>query len=246
MACPAGEKCDRPEAGDNVQDRWESSEYLPGHAVAQAVLQHGNPNRCELTVRAGAQVSEAEYKSRVAGVTDRAHEDWIRLSDTCGFKEGDMIVPDHCASVPEAVASVAHNGTVFIRKGACAPATARTAPAMRRPPGRLTPAAGARRRVQVGRGAGRAEAHAHPRGAEPGRGSARRAGPPHARRTLAPRVCPRPPPARAACGRGARSDARARRRTGSERSSGSFKHVNCIARFNQPQGAAPPPGEAGG
>ena len=37
--------------------------------------------------------------------------------DRGGFKEGDIIVPDHCASIPEAIAKVQHDGTVYIRKG---------------------------------------------------------------------------------------------------------------------------------
>ena len=38
--------------------------------------------------------------------------------DRGGFKEGvDVIVPDHCSPVPDAVARVAHDGTVYIRKG---------------------------------------------------------------------------------------------------------------------------------
>ena len=69
----------------------------------------------------GKYVSQTEYQSRVAGVAQRSLDDWITQSDTSGFKEGDIIVPDHCASVQEAVASVAPNGTVFIRHG-----TART------------------------------------------------------------------------------------------------------------------------
>jgi hypothetical protein len=66
----------------------------------------------------GKEVTEAEYNSRVKGVTSRALDSWISDSDRGGFKEGvDIIVPDHCPSVPEAVARVAHEGTVYIRNG---------------------------------------------------------------------------------------------------------------------------------
>ncbi len=34
-----------------------------------------------------------------------------------GYKEGDIIVPDHIASIPEAIAAVKHGGTVYIRHG---------------------------------------------------------------------------------------------------------------------------------
>ena len=34
-----------------------------------------------------------------------------------GLKAGDILVPDHIRSVPEAVAAVQHGGTVYIRKG---------------------------------------------------------------------------------------------------------------------------------
>ena len=66
----------------------------------------------------GREVTEAEYNSRLKGVTVRALDSWISDSDRGGYKEGvDVIVPDHCSSVPEAVARVAHEGTVYIRKG---------------------------------------------------------------------------------------------------------------------------------
>ncbi len=38
-----------------------------------------------------------------------------------GLKEGDVLVPDHCADVPQAIAAVKHGGTVYIRKGALQP-----------------------------------------------------------------------------------------------------------------------------
>jgi hypothetical protein len=37
--------------------------------------------------------------------------------DTGGLKEGDVLVPDHYTSIPEAIASVTNNGTVYIRRG---------------------------------------------------------------------------------------------------------------------------------
>ena len=66
----------------------------------------------------GKEVTEEEYKSRVKSVSTRALESWITDSDRGGFKEGiDILVPDHCASIPEAVARVAHDGTVYVRNG---------------------------------------------------------------------------------------------------------------------------------
>ena len=66
----------------------------------------------------GKEVTEEEYKSRVKSVSTRALESWITDSDRGGFKEGiDILVPDHCASIPEAIARVAHDGTVYVRNG---------------------------------------------------------------------------------------------------------------------------------
>ncbi|KAJ1489362.1 hypothetical protein T484DRAFT_3497023 [Baffinella frigidus] len=147
----------------------------------------------------GKYVSETEYQSRVAGVSQRTLEDWITKSDTCGFKEGDMIVPDHCASVPEAIASVAYNGTVFIRNG-----------------------------EYKWDGVLVVQKHLHVRG--------------------------EPNPDEGTPGGKGRPTLEGRWLLG-ERSSGSFKHVNCIARFDQnkqeqqevpggPEGGlVPPPGE---
>eukprot|EP00288_Rhodomonas_lens_P018551 CAMPEP_0177709526 /NCGR_PEP_ID=MMETSP0484_2-20121128/10851_1 /TAXON_ID=354590 /ORGANISM="Rhodomonas lens, Strain RHODO" /LENGTH=236 /DNA_ID=CAMNT_0019221151 /DNA_START=13 /DNA_END=723 /DNA_ORIENTATION=+ len=65
----------------------------------------------------GKEVTEEEYNSRISKVAQRALDPWISQSDRGGFKEGDVLVPDHISSVPEAVAAVAHDGTVYIRKG---------------------------------------------------------------------------------------------------------------------------------
>jgi hypothetical protein len=84
-----------------------------GHNVTAAVRAPKLAYRID-----GKEVTEAEYNSRVKGVTSRALDSWISDSDRGGFKEGvDIIVPDHCPSVPEAVARVAHDGTVYIRNG---------------------------------------------------------------------------------------------------------------------------------
>jgi hypothetical protein len=37
--------------------------------------------------------------------------------DCGGLKEGDVLVPDMCDNVPQAVMQAAHNGTVYVRKG---------------------------------------------------------------------------------------------------------------------------------
>ncbi|EKX38214.1 hypothetical protein GUITHDRAFT_144334 [Guillardia theta CCMP2712] len=63
------------------------------------------------------QVTEEEYMARVSSVANRVIDPWISQSDRGGFKEGDVLVPDHCSSIPEAVARVRHDGTVYIRKG---------------------------------------------------------------------------------------------------------------------------------
>jgi len=65
----------------------------------------------------GEAVTEEQYNQRVKGVQHRAVDDWIAQSDTGGLREGDVIVPDHISSIPEAIAAVAYNQTVFIRRG---------------------------------------------------------------------------------------------------------------------------------
>jgi len=54
----------------------------------------------------GKDVTEDEYLARVSTVSNRVIDSWVTQSDRGGLKEGDVLVPDHCSSIPEAVARV--------------------------------------------------------------------------------------------------------------------------------------------
>ncbi len=89
-----------------------------------------------------------------------------------GLKEGDVLVPDHCADVPQAIAAVKHGGTVYIRKGISSISFSdkRVLFVI------ILPAS---RHIQVGRRAGCSKAHARARRTQPGRRLARRHWPAH-------------------------------------------------------------------
>jgi len=121
------------------------------------------------------QVKTSAHR-RASSMSVRMRMICVWRQDCGGLKEGDVLVPDMCDNVPQAVMQAAHNGTVYVRKGYtktafCLPACsymhvnipADGEGAMLRRFGRV---------LLLGRGACGSEAHAHPGRAKPRRGCA--------------------------------------------------------------------------